>query len=283
MHRTRFALPFLALLALNSSTVWSADEPAAPPPRQGGGESATALAKAAQNPVANMISIPFQYNANLNYGPEEKTQSILNIQPVYPIHLTPDWNIITRTIVPLISQPPLTPQQDRENGIGDIQLSLFLSPNRSDGFIWGAGVIGQFDTASDDRLGQGKYCLGPTAVGLKIEGPWVAGALINNLWSVSGDSDRPDVNQMLLQPFINYNFPDHPGHYLTFSPIITANWEASGDNVWTVPVGLGIGQIIKLDGKLPLNLQASAYYNVVTPDYGPDWQIRLQVSILLPK
>ena len=88
---------------------------------------------------------------------------------------------------------------------------------------------------------------------------------------------------MLLQPFINYNFPDHPGRYLTFSPIVTANWEASGDNTWTVPVGLGIGQIIKLGGKLPLNLQASAYYNVVTPDYGPDWQLRLQAAILLPK
>jgi hypothetical protein len=119
-------------------------------------------------------------------------------------------------------------------------------------------------------------------VGLKIEGPWVLGALINNVWSVGGDDDRADVNQMLIQPFINYNFPKHPGRYLTFSPIITADWEADGDNRWTIPIGLGIGQIVKL-GKLPLNLQASAYYNVEKPDFGAEWQLRLQAAFLFPK
>jgi hypothetical protein len=243
---------------------------------------AGALAKAVQNPVADLISVPFQYNANFDYGPREKTQHVLNIQPVYPINLSSQWNLITRTIVPLISQPAFTPSQDRENGIGDVQLSLFLSPAQPTGWIWGVGAIAQFDTASDDRLGQGKIGLGPTAVALKISGPWVTGALINNVWSVAGDDDRPDVNQMLLQPFVNYNFPQHPGRYLTFSPIVTANWEASGDDVWTVPVGLGIGQILKL-GKLPVNLQASAYWNVVKPDFGADWQLRLQAALLFPK
>lgn len=245
-------------------------------------QDATKLAKAAQNPVAAMISVPFQYNANFNVGPHDATQHILNIQPVYPVSLSADWNLITRTIIPLISQPAFAPGQDRENGLGDIQLSLLLSPAKAGGLIWGAGVIGQFDTASDDLLGQGKWGLGPAAVAIKIEGPWVIGGLINNVWSVGGDDNRADVNQMLLQPFINYNFPQHPGRYLTFSPVITANWEANSDNTWTVPLGLGIGQILKL-GQQPVNLQASAYYNVEKPDFVADWQLRLQVVLLFPK
>ncbi len=244
---------------------------------------ATKLAKAVQNPVADLISVPLQYNANFGVGPGDGTQHVLNIQPVYPVKLNADWNLITRTIVPLISQPALAPGQDRENGLGDIQLSLFVSPAKSAGLIWGAGLIMQFDTASDDVLGQGKWGLGPAAVALKMQGPWVYGALINNVWSVGGDDNRSDVNQMLIQPFVNYNFPQHPGRYLTFSPIITANWEANSSNTWTVPLGLGIGQILKA-GKLPLNVQASAYYNVEKPDVtGADWQLRLQVALLLPK
>lgn len=244
---------------------------------------AAKLAKAAQNPIADMISIPFQYNANFDVGPSEDTQHLLNIQPVVPFHLNADWNLITRTIVPLLSQPAMAPGMDRENGVGDIQLSLFLSPAKSQGFIWGAGMVAQFDTASDDVLGQGRWGLGPTAVALRIDGPWVYGALINNVWSVDDNDDRLDVNQMLIQPFVNYNFPQHPGRYLTFAPVITANWEVDSDNTWTVPLGLGIGQILKA-GKLPLNVQASAYHNVEKPDLvGADWQLRLQVQVLLPK
>lgn len=255
----------------------------AAPPLLAQESDATKLAKATQNPVADLISVPFQYNANFGVGPDDDTQHILNIQPVYPINLNADWNVITRTIIPLISQPALAPGQDREGGLGDIQLSLFLSPAKTAGLIWGVGAIMQFDTASDDVLGQGKWGLGPTAVALKMEGPWVIGGLINNVWSVGGDDNRADVNQMLIQPFINYNFPQHPGRYLTFSPIITANWEADSDNTWTLPLGLGIGQILKLD-KLPVNLQASAYYNVEKPDVvGANWQLRLQVALLFPK
>lgn len=252
-------------------------------PGQAQESEATKLAQAAQNPVSDMISVPFQYNANFGVGTEDDTQHILNIQPVYPINLNAEWNLITRTIVPLISQPALAPGQDRESGLGDIQLSLFLSPAKPSGLIWGAGVIMQFDTASDDVLGQGKLGFGPTAVALKIDGPWVFGGLINNLWSVGGDDNRADVNQMLLQPFVNYNFPQYPGRYLTFLPVMTANWEADSGNTWTVPLGLGIGQILKL-GKLPLNTQLSAYYNVEKPDVsGADWQLRLQAALLFPK
>jgi hypothetical protein len=146
----------------------------------------------------------------------------------------------------------------------------------------GAGVIAQLDSATNDRLGQGAWGLGPTAVALHLGKTWVYGALINNVWSVSADKGRPDVNQMLLQPFVNYNFPDHPGRYLSFSPVITANWEAESGQRWLVPLGIGIGQIMKF-GRQPVNLQAGAYYNVERPDDASRWQVRLQVQFLFPK
>lgn len=231
-----------------------------------------------------MISLPLQLNTNINVGPYKKTQEVLNVQPVIPFHLNSDWNLITRTIVPLISQPQLSPGSDRTNGLGDIQFSAFLSPSRPSNWIWGAGVIAQAPSATDDTLGQGKWGLGPTAVALHIEkgDPWIYGGLINNVWSVAGDDGRAKVNQMLMQPFINYNFPKHPGRYLSFSPIITANWEASHGNRWTVPLGLGIGQVMRW-GNQPVNLQVAAYYNVERPDYAPNWNIRLQLQFLFPK
>ena len=244
---------------------------------------AAALAKAAQNPIADMISLPFQNNTNFDVGPLEKTQDVLNIQPVLPFSLTEDWNLITRTIVPLISQPAFAPGQDREFGIGDIQLSAFFSPKKvSNGWVWGVGAVAQLDTATHDRLGQGAWGVGPTAVALHLGKTWVYGALINNVWSVAEESGRSNVNQMLVQPFINYNLPNSPGRYLTFAPIITADWEADSDQRWVVPLGLGIGQIMRF-GKQPVNLQGSAYYNVETPDNGASWQLRLQLQLLFPK
>jgi hypothetical protein len=133
-------------------------------------------------------------------------------------------------------------------------------------------------TATDSKLGSGKFSLGPTAVALTIQGPWVFGALINNQWSVAGWGDK-DVNQMLLNPFVNFNLPG--GWYLTSSPIITANWEADSGDKWTVPVGGGVGKLFKL-GKLPINTSLQAYYNAERPKFGSDWQLRFQVQFLLP-
>ncbi len=248
------------------------------------GNSASDLAKAAQNPIADMISLPFQNNTNFKFGPLDKTQNVLNIQPVYPVNLNSDWNLITRTIFPLISQPATAPGQDREFGLGDIQFSAFFSPTSptAGGTTWGVGVIAQLDSASDDRLGQGAWGLGPTAVALKFSGPWVYGGLVNNVWSVSEDSGRQEVNQFLFQPFVNYNFPQYRGRYLSFAPIITANWEADSGNKWTVPLGLGIGQIYKI-GNQPVNGLVAAYYNVEKPEFGADWQLRIQLQLLFPK
>jgi len=245
-------------------------------------QDAEELARAAQNPLASMISLPFQNNTNFEFGPEEDVQNVLNIQPVVPFELNDKWNLITRTIIPVISQPGFSPGQSRKNGLGDIQFTAWASPKAptASGWVWGMGAVAQLETATDDRLGSGAWGLGPTAVVLKSSGPWVFGGLINNIWSVS--TDRDDVNQMLVQPFINYNFPDKPGRYLTFAPIITANWEADSGNTWTVPLGLGIGQVTRF-GKQPVNMQASVYYNVITPDFGAKWQLRLQLQLMFPK
>jgi hypothetical protein len=240
------------------------------------------LAKLAQNPVGNLISIPFQNNANLNFGPQKQVQDILNVQPVIPIELSPDWNIITRTIVPLISQPALFPGDSRTYGIGATQFSAFLSPANPNGVIWGAGTITQVPTATQPELGPNRWGVGPTFVLLKLEkgNPWVYGVLVNNVWSV-GNGSGGSYNDFLVQVFINYNFKD--GSYLTTAPIITANWEAQrAKDTWTVPAGGGVGHIFHL-GRLPLNTQVSGYYNVVTPQFGPNWQIRLQAQIMFPK
>lgn len=240
------------------------------------------LAKLAQNPIANLVSIPFQNNTNLNYGPLDGTQNILNIQPVIPVTLNKDWNLITRTILPLIWQPELSPVQDSTFGLGDTQFSAFLSPSdASSGWIWGVGAIAQIPTHTDSALGNNNWGLGPTGVVLHLEkgSPWVYGVLVNNVWSFN-TSSAPSYNNGLIQPFLNYNLPG--GTYLNTAPIITVSWEAESSNRWTVPVGGGIGHIFHL-GRLPVNAQLGGYYNVVTPEDGPNWQIRAQVQLMFPK
>ena len=163
--------------------------------------SAEELAKLAQNPIANLISVPFQNNTNFNVGPQNGTQNILNIQPVIPFHVNADWNVITRTIVPVISQPAMTPSDDRTNGIGDVQLSAFLSPASAAGTIWGVGAIAQLPTHTDDALGNERWGLGPTAVVLRLEkgSPWVYGVLANNVWSVSSSPSSPPTTTSSIQ------------------------------------------------------------------------------------
>jgi hypothetical protein len=244
--------------------------------------SAEDLAKIAQNPVGNLISVPFQENMNVNVGPQDGNQNILNIQPVIPISLNSDWNIITRTIIPVVSLPPFAPDQSRISGIGDMQFSAFLSPAQPGNWIWGAGVVGQFPTHSNIVLGNDHPGVGPTFVVLHIEkgSPWVYGVLANNIWSV-GNSSSPSYSNGLLQPFLNFNFES--GLYLTTGPSITVNWQAQGSQQWTVPMGGGVGKLFKLGGKLPINTQIATYYNVVRPDFAGNWQFRAQVQVLLPK
>jgi hypothetical protein len=246
--------------------------------------SAEELAKIAQNPVGALISVPFQNNTNFNTGPLSGTQNILNIQPVIPVTIDKDWNLITRTIMPLIWQPGFAPGQGSTFGLGDIQFSGMVSPSNPGpgGLIWGVGAIAQLPTHTSDELGNGNWGLGPQAVVLKLEkdSPWVYGVLVNNIWSLSGSKQGGSYSSFLMQPFVNYNFPG--GFYINTVPIITANWKADSGQQWTVPLGMGIGKIFHL-GKLPVNTQLGAYYNVVHPDDAANWQLRLQVQFMFPK
>lgn len=240
------------------------------------------LAKLAQNPVGNLISLPFQNNTNLNFGPEKGTQNILNIQPVVPISISSEWNIITRTILPLIWNPSLGPDIPGKDGTGDIVFTAFLSPARPGHWIWGAGPVVQVPTNSNAQLGNKNWGLGPSFVVLHLEhgDPWVYGVLVNNIWSLSSNKQGGSYNNGLIQPFINYNFKE--GFYLTSSPILTVDWKADSGQRWTVPIGGGVGKIFHF-GRLPVNTQLSGYYNVVRPDFGANWQIRAQVQLMFPK
>ena len=243
--------------------------------------SAEELAKLAQNPVGNLISVPFQNNTNFNVGPLSGTQNILNIQPVIPIEVSAEWNIITRTILPVISQPAMFPGEERTSGLGDTTFTAFLSPAVPKGLIWGVGPVLQLPTDTND-LGNKNWGLGASFVVLRLEkgDPWVYGMLVNNVWSLTSDKRGGAYSNGLIQPFVNYNFPE--GFYLTSAPIATVAWKADSGQQWTVPVGGGVGKIFHL-GKLPVNTQLSGYYNVVHPDDGANWQIRAQVQFMFPK
>jgi hypothetical protein len=242
--------------------------------------SAEDLAKAAQNPVANMISLPFQNNTNFNVGPQKDVQDILNIQPVIPFSLNAEWNVITRTIAPLTFNPTLGPNAGAVNGLGDVQFTAFLSPAQPGAWIWGVGPIAQLPTHTSPTLGNDNLGIGPSFVVLHQSkgNPWLVGALVNNVWSTG--TSPPAYSNGLMQPFINYNFAS--GFYLTSSPIITMSWLAAANQQLTLPVGGGVGQIFHV-GKQAVNAQVTAYYNVVRPDFGPDWQLRAQIALLFPK
>ena len=254
----------------------------APAETEGASEAddVAALAAKAQNPIADMISVPFKNIFNFDVGPNKVVQYILEAEPVIPVHLNEDWNLITRTIIPMINSPSPAPGISSEFGLGDIQFSGFFSPSKPSEITWGAGPIFQFPTATDDLLGQGKWCAGPTVVAVWDHRPWLGGVLASQLWSFAGESDREYVNQMLIQPFVNYNMQH--GWYLLTAPIITADWEADSSNQWTLPVGGGIGWITKI-GDQHVNFNLQAYYNAVRPDNASDWQLLFEISLLFPQ
>ena len=248
------------------------------------------LAKAAQNPVAAMISLPFQNNTLFGVGPnDDGVANVLNVQPVIPVTVG-GWNLINRTIAPItylsdlssgLPELPADPQGNGSSfGLGDINHSVYISPATSGPVIWGVGPSITLPTATERSLGSGKWSAGPAAVALVTPGNWVAGSLVRQLWSFAGDGDRKDVNQLLIQPFVNYNMDD--GWYLVSSPIITADWKARDGDRWTVPLGGGAGRIFTI-GTQPVNAQMQAFYNVARPDFGADWSIRFQLQFLFPK
>jgi len=240
--------------------------------------SGEGLAKAAQNPVADMISVPLQNNTNFQSGRYGSTGNVLNVQPVVPFHLTEDWNLITRTIIPILAMPRMSPAVHSAFGLGDINPTFFISPSNPGGVIWGVGPTVSLPTATDKVLGTGKWSAGPAAVALIMPGSWVIGLLVNNMWSFAGDYNRKRVSQMTAQYFVNYNMPG--GWYVTSSPVITANWVTQGRQ-WTVPFGGGVGRIFRI-GEQPVNAQIAAYYNAIRQADGAKWQLRAQLAFLFP-
>jgi hypothetical protein len=283
ISKTRTLSALLSLSALTASTVCLSQEDK-PSETQSSHESASEgeLAKKTQNPVADLISVPIQNNFNFNAGPYNQTQTVINIQPVIPITLNEDFNLITRTILPVVDQPdPVT--NTSQFGLGNLNTTLFLSPSKSKAVTWGVGPIFGFPTKTNDLLGSNTFTIGPSAVVVAMPKHWVIGTLANQQWSIGDAAPSQRVSAMLIQPFINYNLPE--GWYLTSAPVITANWEAFGDNSsgrWVIPIGGGFGKIVKTGGP-PLNMNLQGYYNVVNPEQGSDWQLRFTVALLFPK
>jgi hypothetical protein len=244
-------------------------------------ESSADLAKELSNPIASLISLPFQGNYNGGIGPEEDgSQYYLNVQPVVPVTLNEDWTMISRTIVPIVGQSDVFPGADSQFGFGDTTQSLFFSPSNSVGGItWGAGPVLLVPTATDDLLGSGKWGVGPTAVGLWQGSGWTIGALANHIWSIAGESDRGDVSSTFLQPFIAYTTADAWTFTLNLESIY--NWETEE---WSVPVNFQVSKLTRI-GKQPVSLFAGVRYWAESPeDVGPTgWGARTGIVFLFPK
>ena len=236
-----------------------------------------ALAKATQNPLAAMYSLPFQNNTTYGIGSEKKAQNVLNIQPVIPISLGENINLINRIIIPVITQPYGSDGISSTTGLADISYTAWLSPSKASKIIWGVGPVFQIPTGSEpNEFGSHEFGVGPSVVALTMIDKWVAGIVVNNVWTF-GDVEE---NKFLFQYFVNYNLPD--AWYIVSAPIMTANWNATSDERWIVPFGGGIGKVFKI-GKLPVNFNAQVYYNAVKPDGFGDVQTRFQLQFLFPK
>jgi hypothetical protein len=244
-------------------------------------DEAQELSKKLSNPVSDLASIPFQFNWQNEYGPNEDLQFLLNIQPVVPFLIGKDWNLIARFIAPYLAQPVLFEGDVPVSGLSDIVFSMFFSPRGSTGFTWGVGPVFGLPTTTDPRLGTGKWMIGPTAVALYQAHGWTYGALVNQLFSFAntGNVERAYVSQMFLQPFVAYTNK----HAVTFTlnTESTLNWEAESGQKWTVPINF---QVTKLVGRFmfPVSVGAGAGYYAEHPDIGPKWKLRLIFVVLLP-
>ena len=249
------------------------------PENAGGSADSTELAKKLSNPIADLISVPFQFNYDEPIGPKDANKYTLNIQPVIPITLNQDWNVIVRTIVPVIYQDSIADGIDSRFGLGDTVQSFFFSPKEptSGGWIWGVGPVFLWPTATDDILGSQKWGAGPTAVLLKQEHGWTYGVLANQIWSIAGESDRASVSSMFVQPFLTYT--THTYTTIGINTESTYDWKTSQ---WTVPINLTVSQLVRIGGH-PVSFLLGVREYVESPTGGPDWGMRFQVTLLFPK
>jgi hypothetical protein len=235
----------------------------------GGGD----LASKSQNPVSDLVSLPLQNNFNYGLGPGSRPQYIGNLQPVVPVKLNEDWNLINRVIVPFVNTP--VDGDLREHGIGDAVGQFFFSPRNAEELIWGVGPSVMFPTASDPTLGFQKWGAGVTAVALVSKKPIVAGVLVNQIWGESATTQP-----LLIQPFFNYNLPE--GWFLLAGGEANADWQQPQDQRWSFVFGPGFGRVFPLFGQ-PINASLRFAPYLEKPTNGPDWQLRLQINLLFPK
>jgi hypothetical protein len=236
------------------------------------------LAKKLNNPVASLTSLPLQLNYDCCFGPSDGGRETLNIQPVIPTSLGANWNLIVRTILPVIHQDRVTPQNDPATGLGDTTQSFFFSPKETkNGIVWAIGPALLWPTGSAG-LGSGKWGAGPTALILRQEGGWTYGMLVNHIWSYAdaGDHHRPEVSATFLQPFLSWTSAKHT----TFG----VNTESSYDwttGVWTAPINLTVAQLYQFGGH-PVQLTAGARAYAASADQGPGWGLRFTTTVLFP-
>jgi len=239
------------------------------------------LAQELSNPIADLITVPIQMNYDDNYGPDDDGWKLqTNIQPVVPFSLNDTWTLITRTIMPVIYQEDILPGSGSDFGLGDINMSLFFSPQDPayGKLIWGAGPVLLFPTATDTLLGADKWGAGPAIVALTMQGQWTIGMLANHIWSYAGDSARQDISNTFMQPFVAYTTPT--AWTYSVQSETTYNWETEK---WSVPVNVAIAKLVRW-GKLPVSLQAGVGYWLDAPDAGPEgWRFRVQANFVLPK
>jgi hypothetical protein len=264
-------------LALDQAATQTADD---------AGESAVSpdvdgqLLRAVQNPVARLISIPVQGNSSFNVGPYDRTQNILNIQPVIPLPLSQNWNLVARIVQPIVWQPYSKQSSGGVSGFGDMNPTFYLAAARPARLIWSVGPTFLIPTATHSVLGQGKLGVGPSILVLTQPGSWTLGVQINEVWSVAGRGSRPAVNQMMLQYFANCSLKK--GWYIASSPTISANWLTSSKSVWTTPFAVGIGRVTRV-GSQTMNLKVQFFGDAVYPSGTSPWKMQTQVSFLFRK
>jgi hypothetical protein len=237
------------------------------------------LARKVQNPISDLTSALLENNLNQGFGITNGLQYVGNLEEFYPIKLTNGVNLVQRFIIPVISQPETVPGQGSHGGLGDIQYQAYFSTSKSKGLIYGVGPIVSIPSAYPNELGSRRWSIGPALAIVGALEDWVIGVLGNELVSVSTSEQYPNVNQMQLQPFVNFYLAN--AWYLSSSPVITANWQESNGNRWTVPAGGGVGKVFKIDG-VPIKTEVQGFTNVISPQQGPDWSARIQIQVLFP-